>query len=158
MINNIIKLFYSEVVKTKMSNMPNEDYELRGGFKELHNVTLKIDSVFFKGIKILLALFILYLAFNAKLYLGIGVLLIEVIYLVYKKNYEKRIKEAIENVKNNIVISKKQIINEESKKCINLLITLLVISIFTGFNYIIALSFLLVFLYTAKNLYISNKE
>ena len=49
-------------------------------------------------------------------------------------------------------------INEESKKCINLLITLLVISIFTGFNYIIALSFLLVFLYTAKNLYISNKE
>lgn len=158
MINNIIKLFYSEVVKTKMSNMPNEDYELRGGFKELHNVTLKIDSVFFKGIKILLALFILYLAFNAKLYLGIGVLLIEVIYLVYKKNYEKRIKEAIENVKNNIEISKKQIINEESKKCINLLITLLVISIFTGFNYIIALSFLLVFLYTAKNLYISNKE
>ena len=158
MINNIIKLFYSEVVKTKMSNMPNEDYELRGGFKELHNVTLKIDSVFFKGIKILLALFILYLAFNAKLYLGIGVLLIEVIYLVYKKNYEKRIKESIENVKNNIEISKKQIINEESKKCINLLITLLVISIFTGFNYIIALSFLLVFLYTAKNLYISNKE
>ena len=158
MINNIIKLFYSEVVKTKMSNMPNEDYELRGGFKELHNVTLKIDSVFFKGIKILLALFILYLAFNAKLYLGIGVLLIEVIYLVYKKNYEKRIKEAIENVKNNIEISKKQIINEESKKCINLLITLLVISIFTGFNYIIALSFLLVYLYTAKNLYISNKE
>ena len=158
MINNIIKLFYSEVVKTKMINMPNEDYELRGGFKELHNVTLKIDSVFFKGIKILLALFILYLAFNAKLYLGIGVLLIEVIYLVYKKNYEKRIKEAIENVKNNIEISKKQIINEESKKCINLLITLLVISIFTGFNYIIALSFLLVFLYTAKNLYISNKE
>ena len=29
MINNIIKLFYSEVVKTKMNNMPNEDYELR---------------------------------------------------------------------------------------------------------------------------------
>ena len=51
MINNIIKLFYSEVVKTKMSNMPNKDYELRNGFKELHNVTLKIDSILFKGYK-----------------------------------------------------------------------------------------------------------
>ena len=40
MINNIIKLFYSEVVKTKMSNMPNEDYELRDGCKKFRKITL----------------------------------------------------------------------------------------------------------------------
>ena len=63
MINNIIKLFYSEVVKTKMKNMPSESYELREGCKKIRNVTLKIDSFLFRGLKILLALFILYLAF-----------------------------------------------------------------------------------------------
>ena len=64
MINSIIKLFYSEVVKTKMSNMPNKNYELRNGCKKVRNVTLKIDSFLFKGLKIILALFILYLSFN----------------------------------------------------------------------------------------------
>ena len=102
MINNIIKLFYSEVVKTKMSNMPNEDYELRDGCKKFRKITLKIDSYLFKGLKIILALFILYLSFHVKIYLGIGVLLVEGIYLVYKVSYEKQVKAAIENVKNNL--------------------------------------------------------
>ncbi|MEG0051254.1 MAG: hypothetical protein RR712_03665 [Terrisporobacter sp.] len=158
MINNLIKLFYSDVVKTKMSNMPQEEYELRGGFKELHNITLKIDSIFFKGVKILLALFILYLAFNVKLFLGIGILLIEVIYVVYKMNYERQVKQAIENVKNNIEISKEQLINEDSKKGINLLVTLLVISLLTGFNYFIGISFILVFIYTVRSLYVRKKK
>ena len=157
-IYNMIKLFYSEVVKTKMGNMPNEEYELRNGFQELHNVTLKVDSVILKGIKLLMAVFILYVAFNTRIFIGVGVLLIEGIYIFYKKNYEKKVKIAIENVKNNMEISKEQLINEDGKKGINLLITLLVISIFTGFNYIIAISFILVFLYTAKNLYIAYKE
>ena len=69
MINNIIKLFYSEVVKTKMSNMPNEDYELRDGCKKFRKITLKIDSYLFKGLKIILALFILYLSIHVKIYL-----------------------------------------------------------------------------------------
>ena len=105
MINNIIKLFYSEVVKTKMNNMPNKDYELRKGCKEFRNITLKIDSFFLKGLKIVLALFILYLSFHVKISLGIGVLLVELIYLVYKVSYEKQVKQAMENVKNNIEIS-----------------------------------------------------
>ena len=104
MINNIIKLFYSEVVKTKMSNMPNKDYELRKGCKEFRNITLKIDSYLFKGLKIILALFILYLSFNVRMLLGVGVLLVEVTYLVYKVSYEKQVKEAIENVKNNMCL------------------------------------------------------
>ena len=116
MINSIIKLFYSEVVKTKMSNMPHKDYELRNGCKKIRNVTLKIDSFLFKGLKIILALFILYISFHVKVFLGIGVLLIEIIYLVYKISYEKQVKQVIENVKNNIEVSADNFINENGKK------------------------------------------
>lgn len=158
MLNNLIKLFYSDVVKVQMGNMPKEEYELRGKFKDLHNLTLKIDSVFFKGFKILLGLFILYLAFSVKLFLGIGVLLVESVYVVYKMNYERKVKEAIINVKNNVEISKEQFLNEDSKKGINLLITLLVISIMTGFNYFIAVSFILVLIYTIRSIYSVHKE
>ena len=158
MINNIIKLFYSEVVKTKMSNMPNEDYELRDGCKKFRKITLKIDSYLFKGLKIILALFIHYLSFHVKIYLGIGVLLVEGIYLVYKVSYEKQVKAAIENVKNNIETSADHIVNENGKRGINLLITLLIISVITGFNYFIGISFIIVFIYTARNIYECFKQ
>ena len=158
MINSIIKLFYSEVVKTKMSNMSNKDYELRNSCKKIRNVTLKIDSYAFKGLKIILALFILYLSFRIKVFLGFGVLLVEVTYLIYKISYEKQVKEAIGNVKNNIEISADQFINENGKKGINFLITLLVISLLTGFNYFIGISFVIVFIYTAKNIYEGFKQ
>lgn len=158
MINNIIKLFYSEVVKTKMSNMPNKDYELRKGCKEFRNITLKIDSYLFKGLKIILALFILYLSFNVRMLLGVGVLLVELTYLVYKVSYEKQVKEAIENVKNNIEISANNFINENGKRGINLLITLLIISLLTGFNYFIGISFIIVFIYTIRNIYEGFKQ
>lgn len=153
MINSIIKLFYSEVVKTKISNMPNKDYELRKGCKEFRNITLKIDSYLLKGLKIILAIFILYLSFHVRALLGVGVLLVEVTYLIYKVSYEKQVKEAIENVKNNIEISADQLINENGKKGINLLVTLLIISLLTGFNYFIGISFVIVFIYTAINIY-----
>ena len=158
MINNIIKLFYSEVVKTKMSNRPNEDYELRDGCKKFRKITLKIDSYLFKGLKIILALFILYLSFHVKIYLGIGVLLVEGIYLVYKVSYEKQVKAAIENVKNNIETSADHLVNENGKRGINLLITLLIISVITGFNYFIGISFIIVFIYTARNIYECFKQ
>lgn len=158
MINNIIKLFYSEVVKTKMSNMPKEDYELTKECQKFRNITLKIDSYLFKGLKIILALFILYLSFHVKIALGIGVLLVELIYLLYKISYEKQVKEAIENVKNNIEISADNFINENGKKGINLLITLIIISLLTGFNYFIGISFVIVFIYTARNIYETFKQ
>lgn len=158
MINSIIKLFYSEVVKAKMSNMPNKDYELRKGCKEFRNITLKIDSYLFKGLKIILALFILYLSFNVRMLLGVGVLLVEITYLIYKVSYEKQVKEAIENVKNNIEISANNFINENGKRGINLLVTLLIISLLTGFNYFIGISFIIVFIYTIRNIYDGFKE
>ena len=141
-----------------MSNMPNEDYELRDGCKKFRKITLKIDSYLFKGLKIILALFILYLSFHVKIYLGIGVLLVEGIYLVYKVSYEKQVKAAIENVKNNIETSADHIVNENGKRGINLLITLLIISVITGFNYFIGISFIIVFIYTARNIYECFKQ
>jgi len=158
MINSVIKLFYSEVVKTKMSNMPNKDYELRKGCKEFRNITLKIDSYLFKGLKIILALFILYLSFSVKMLLGVGVLLVEVTYLVYKVSYEKQVREAIKNVKSNIEISANNFMNENGKRGINLLITLIIISLLTGFNYFIGISFIIVFIYTVRNIYEGFKQ
>ena len=117
-----------------------------------------IDSYLFKGLKIILALFILYLSFHVKIYLGIGVLLVEGIYLVYKVSYEKQVKAAIENVKNNIETSADHIVNENGKRGITLLITLLIISVITGFNYFIGRSFIIVFIYTARNIYECFKQ
>ena len=44
MINGIIKLFYSEVVKTNMKKMPNGEYSLKDEYIEIKNLTLYIDS------------------------------------------------------------------------------------------------------------------
>ena len=153
MINSIIKLFYSEVVKTKIRNMPNKDYELREGCKEFRNITLKIDSYLLKILKIILAFLILYLSFNIRILLGVGVLMIEITYFIYKVSYEKQIKEVIGNVKDNIEISADKLINENAKKGISLLITLIIISLLTEFNYFIGISFVIVFIYTIRNLY-----
>ena len=92
MINGIIKLFYSEVVKTKMRNLPSSEYRLRDECKDIQNITLKIDSVFFKALKFILGVLILFFAFNMKFILGIEVLLLEITYVVYKRNLEVRIK------------------------------------------------------------------
>ena len=46
MLNGIIKLFYSEIVKTKINNLDSSGYSLRDECKEIRNITLKIDSVF----------------------------------------------------------------------------------------------------------------
>jgi len=138
--------------------MPNKDYELRKGCREFRNITLKIDSYLFKGLKIILALFILYLSFSVKILLGVGVLLVEVTYLVYKVSYEKHVREAIKNVKNNIEISANNFINENGKRGINLLITLIIISLLTGFNYFIGISFIIVFIYTVRNIYEGFKQ
>ena len=54
MINGIIKLFYSEVVKTNMKKMPNGEYSLKDEYKEIKNLTLKIDSLALNIIKLII--------------------------------------------------------------------------------------------------------
>lgn len=150
MINGIIRLFYSEIVKTKISNLPSSEYKLRDECKDIQNITLKLDSMFFRALKIILGTSILILAFKVKLILGIEVFLLEVAYIIYKRNLEAKIKESIEDIKNSIEINKINFLDEKGKNGINLMISLIVIGILTGFTYIIVISFLTVFLFTIK--------
>ncbi|MEF9991025.1 MAG: hypothetical protein RRZ84_01295 [Romboutsia sp.] len=157
MINGIIKLFYSEVVKTKMKTMPSSSYELREECRELKNITLKIDSIFFKMIKFIIGVSILIIAFNISLIFGIGMFLVEVAYVIYKRNIEQQVKESIDNIKNNIEINSISMISDRGRSGINVLLILLSIGIFSSFNWAIVLSFVTVFLFTIKDIYSNIK-
>ena len=91
MINGIIKLFYSEVVKTNMKKMPNGEYSLKDEYKEIKNLTLKIDSLALNIIKLIIVMITLILAFEINTLLGIGLFLIEFLYIIYKRNLEQQI-------------------------------------------------------------------
>ena len=152
MINGIIRLFYSEIVKTKIKNLPSSEYELRNEGKDIQNITLRIDSVFFKALKIIIGIFALIVAFDIKIILGIEVLLLEVAYFFYKRKLEVNVKEHIENMKNSIEITRENILDDRGKSGINALITLIIIGVLTGFNTILVISFLTVFLFTIKHI------
>lgn len=157
MINGIIKLFYSEVVKVNMKKMPNGEYHLRDEYKEIKNLTLKIDSLAFKIIKAMLLIMILILAFEINMKLGIGVFLIEFLYIVYKRNLKHRVLDNISNLKNNINLSTSDILSDIGKSGINILITFLILGFITGFNWSIVISFIVVFLFTIKDIYSNIK-
>ena len=157
MINGIIKLFYSEVVKTKMRTMSLGEYELREEGEKIRNITLKIDSIFFKFIKVMLGIIILIASFKVSIIFGIGTFLVEFSYIIYKKNIEYQIRERIETIKNNIDISKVNMISEKGKSGITILITLLIIGVMTSFNWSIVISFMVVFIFTIKDIYSNIK-
>ncbi len=157
MINGIIKLFYSEVVKTNMRKMPNGEYSLKDEYKEIRNLTLKIDSLALKALKFILGAAILILAFEINTILGIGVFLIEFLYIIYKRNLEQQILDSIENIKSNVEIPTLDILTERGKSGINILIMLLILGIITKFNWSIVVSFILVFLFTMKDIYSNIK-
>lgn len=157
MINGIIKLFYSEVVKTNMRKMPNGEYSLKDEYKEIRNLTLKIDSLALKALKFILGVAILILAFEINTILGIGVFLIEFLYIIYKRNLEQQILDSIENIKSNVEIPTLDILTERGKSGINILIMLLILGIITKFNWSIVVSFILVFLFTMKDIYSNIK-
>ena len=152
MINGIIRLFYSEIVKTKIKNLPSSEYELRKEGKDIQNITLRIDSVFFKALKFIIGIFSLIVAFDIKIILGIEVLLLEVAYFFYKRKLEVNVKEHIENMKNSIEITRENILDDRGKSGINALIILIIIGVLTGFNTILVISFLTVFLFTIKHI------
>jgi len=79
MINGIMKLFYTEVVKNKMSKLPNGQYEVNDQFKKVQGISIKIDKVLFLVFKILIALVVLFVASKINIYFGIGVFLTEII-------------------------------------------------------------------------------
>lgn len=157
MINGLIKLFYSEIVKTNIKKMPSGKYALKDNVKIIENVTVKIDSLALKSIKLILCMMILILSFEINTILGIGVFLIEFLYIIYKRNLEKQILDKIENLKKNIEIPTLDILTEKGKSGINTLIILLILGIITNFNWSIVLSFIVVFLFTIKDIYSNIK-
>ena len=157
MINGIIKLFYSEIVKTKMKGMSSSNYTLRDECKEIRNITLKIDSMFLKFIKLMVAMVILILAFNINTILGVGTFLLEIAYITYKIKLEKQVRETIGNLKKNIELPKINSVSERSKSGLNVLIMLLLIGLITEFNIPIIASFMLVFIFTIKDIYSNIK-
>jgi len=157
MINGIMKLFYSEVVKVNMKKMPSGEYFLKDEYKEIKNLTLKIDSLAFKLIKFMIGIITLVLAFEINMILGIGLFLIEFLYIIYKRNLEQQILDSIDEFKNNIDISTLDILSEKGKSGINILITLLILGLITNFNWSIVISFIVVFLFTIKDIYSNIK-
>lgn len=157
MINGIIKLFYSEVVKTKIKNMQNNEYTFREEYEDIRNITLKVDSLFFKIIKFMVGILLLAISFEINIKFAIGVLLIEVAYLLYKFKLESQVLEAISDIKNNIELPSIDVISERGKSGINALIILLLIGLITNFNWSIVISFIVVFIFTIKDIYSNIK-
>lgn len=89
MLNGIIKFFYFEIVKIKINNLDLSGYFLRDECKEIRNIILKIDSVFFKFLKLVFGLILFMVVFNLNMVLGIGVFLVGVVYILYKRNMEE---------------------------------------------------------------------
>lgn len=157
MINGIIKLFYSEVVKTNIKKMPIGEYSLKDEYKEIKNLTLKIDSLMLKIIKFMAGIITLILAFEINTILGIGLFLIEILYVIYKRNLEQQILDNIKNLKDNVEMTTLDILTDRGKSGINILITLLILGIITNFNWSIVISFIVVFLFTIKDIYSNIK-
>lgn len=157
MINGIIKLFYSEVVKTNIKKMPIGEYSLKDEYKEIKNLTLKIDSLMLKIIKFMAGIITLILAFEINPILGIGLFLIEILYVIYKRNLEQQILDNIKNLKDNVEMTTLDILTDRGKSGINILITLLILGIITNFNWSIVISFIVVFLFTIKDIYSNIK-
>lgn len=157
MINGIIKLFYSEIVKTKMKSMPNKDYSLREEFKDISNIAMKIDSFFVIAFKITLILSAIFIALSINLLSGIGAILIIIVYALYKTYVEGQIKDQVKDgmgyIKSNIEQGTQNLVTDKIKQKINALISLLLIGIFSNFNYIIIGCFILVFMFTIKDIY-----
>ena len=157
MINGIIKLFYSEVVKTNMKKMPIGEYSLKDEYKEIKNLTLKIDSLMLKIIKFMVGIITIILAFEINTILGIGLFLIEILYAIYKRNLEQQILDNIKNLKDNVEMTTLDILTDRGKSGINILITLLILGLITNFNWSIVISFIVVFLFTIKDIYSNIK-
>ena len=157
MINGIIKLFYSEVVKANIKKMPSGEYSLKDEYKEIKNLTFKIDSLVLNIIKLVIGMTTLILAFEINATLGIGLFLIEFLYIIYKRNLEQQILESIKNLKDNVEMTTLGVLTDRGKSGINILITLLILGFITNFNWSIVISFIVVFLFTIKDIYSNIK-
>lgn len=158
MLNGIIKLFYTEVVKNKINNLPKEEYEINDQFKKIQNISYKIDSVVFAILKIFTAIFILLVCYKINVYFAIGAFFIEFAYIFYKKSFKTKAESEISTIKENINKSKESILKEKGKRDISFLLSILLIGLVTGFTWVLALCFFVVFAITIRDIYANFKN
>ena len=140
-----------------MKKMPRGEYSLKDEYKEIKNLTFKIDNIVLKSIKLMLALIILLLSFEISTILGIGVFLMEFSYILYKKSLEEHILDKIKHLKDKVKLPTLDMLSEKGKSGVNILIIFLILGIITKFNWSIVLSFTVVFLFTIKDIYSNIK-
>ena len=108
-------------------------------------------------IKLIIVMITLILAFEINTLLGIGLFLIEFLYIIYKRNLEQQILDSIKHLKDNVEMTTLDVLTERGKSGINILITLLILGLITNFNWSIVISFIVVFLFTIKDIYSNIK-
>ncbi|MFR5471553.1 MAG: hypothetical protein ACLTG7_08435, partial [Romboutsia sp.] len=108
-------------------------------------------------IKLIIVMITLILAFEINTILGIGLFLIEFLYIIYKRNLEQQILDSIKHLKDNVEMTTLDVLTERGKSGINILITLLILGLITNFNWSIVISFIVVFLFTIKDIYSNIK-
>lgn len=157
MINGIIKLFYSEIVKSKMKSMPSKEYDIRDEFKDISNIAMKVDSFFLVAFKLIIGLTIIVISLSINILFGVGSTLILILYGISKLHIANQItdqvKDGMENIKINLESSSQSVVTDKIKQKINSLVCLLFIGIFSNFNYIIIGCFIIVFMFTIKDIY-----
>ncbi|GIM32025.1 hypothetical protein [Paraclostridium bifermentans] len=157
MINGIIKLFYSEIVKSKMKSMPSKEYDIRDEFKDISNIAMKVDSFFLVAFKLIIGLTIIVISLSINILFGVGSTLILILYGISKLHIANQItdqvKDGMENIKINLESSSQSVVTDKIKQNINALVCLLFIGIFSNFNYIIIGCFIIVFMFTIKDIY-----
>ncbi|MGM9534432.1 MAG: hypothetical protein ACI3VR_04235 [Intestinibacter sp.] len=158
MLNGIIKLFYTEVVKNKINNLPKDQYEINDQFKKIQNIFFKIDTIAFAILKIFTAIFILLICYKINVYFAICAFFIEFAYIFYQKSFKTKAEYEINTIKENINKNKEAILKEKGKRDISFLLSILLIGIFTGFTWVLALSFFVVFTITIRDIYVNFKN
>ena len=162
MVNGIIKLFYSEVVKSKMKSMPSKDYNIRKEFKDISDMAAKIDAFFMIAFKILIFLIVLIISLKINILFGIGLTLILATYGFGKLHISTKLKNQfkyeVKNIKNNFESSNKIVFTDSIKQKINILTCLLFIGLFSDFKYVVIACFIVVFVFTIKDIYSNIKR
>lgn len=158
MINGIIKLFYTEVVKNKMGKLPRDEYQIREEAKVIQNVSNKIDKYTSVVLTILIPTLILYIIYKINLYFSLGVLILGIMYVFYKKTLEQKVCEEVSNIKDNIESTSNNVLKEQGRINISLLVTLLLIGILNKFSWVITISFCIVLISTIRYIYINYKS
>ncbi len=144
----------SSVELTINTKLPKENsYEIKDEerLNYVREAIFKIDSFFMKVLKVLLAVIIFTLAINYNLILGIGVLMVEGLFLIYYNTVQEFLIEYVQDVKENVegVSSKVDFLLEDSiSSKIKLLVALLFIGLFLEFSMVLIICFAVLFLFT----------